>query len=623
MSRGAARGAVALTMIGCPLPAIAQAAPEGALRPGVRQPTLPQPDYARPPASQPVISAPPSRDAVVASGGTVILTSVEVEGDSAGRPIEQWPSQRDPATGLTTALGPTDILGPDWLRRQFSDNGLVGRPAPYARIVAFIQLLNARFASEGYVNSGVLVPPQPAITERGPLRLRLVLGRVPQEAFTVTDPRGGLSPRYIRERLPAAASYPFNAAEFERDFRLLAEDPAVTNVNADLRPLGRAGQASLAVTVVAAERVDLYASFANSRTPSIGANRWALGGSIDHALIAGDAVAAEVGRTRGVTDFVGSYRLPLFGPRTRLFVAGGANDAAVIDAVLEPLDIKTKSYSLSGGIEHDLIATPLMPAGNGRFHAAHTLTAKLQGDFRHTRTFLLGEPFSFSPGSVDGLSRYYAARAGLDFVARSISQVLAAAVTVSVGLNGTGSDIPGVAAPKKHWLGLLGQATYARRLNRHGTEVRARVAAQYHNSIAYSGERLPIGGYNSVRGYRETQYLVDNAAIGSIELSQPLRLGGAAPGDGFDPGAFTLASFVDAAWFGNHALPDPPRDFIAGAGVTVTWVPHRAFSARLTWAKNFHQVGVAGDRDLQDHGIYFAVTVRPLPLLRRRSATAR
>lgn len=129
---------------------------------------------------------------------------------------------------------------------------------------------------------------------------------------------------------------------------------------------------------------------------------------------------------------------------------------------------------------------------------------------------------------------------------------------------------------------------------------------------------MPIGGANSVRGYRETLYLVDTGAAGSIELSQPFSLlsRSSAPRN-FDPGAFTVSAFVDAAWFNNIDVPDPPRDFIAGAGLALAWVPGPGFTARIAWAHNFYGVQIPGPRDLQDRGVHFSVTLNPLAILRR------
>lgn len=69
-------------------------------------------------------------------------------------------------------------------------------------------------------------------------------------------------------------------------------------------------------------------------------------------------------------------------------------------------------------------------------------------------------------------------------------------------------------------------------------------------------------------------------------------------------------------WFDNTNAPDPPRSFLAGAGLTLMWTPNPALSARLTWAENAYPVRVAGNRNLQDDGIHFSVTVRPTSLAR-------
>lgn len=608
---------LAVALLAVPARVWAQTPPDGALRPDAGSSRLAEPQYAVPPPKAPSIPLPQSPAPVEAQGALVTLSALQVDGDQADSPVRAWEPFRDPVSGLTITLAADDRLGPDWLQRQFEENRLIGRPVDFSRIVALIQLINARFASNGYVNSGILVPRQDPVIGTGPLRLRLVLGRVRPEALTIADPGGGLDSRFVEDRIPSAKAYPFNAADFEQEFRLLAEDPAVATINAELRPVRRAGEAALSVEIIPADRFDMYSTFANSRTPSIGAQRLAIGGSVRSLFSPGDLFAMELGSTRGVTDLSLTFTEPIFTPQFQFFAGGGLNNATVIDAVLAPLDIQTDSIQLYAGLSYDIIKTPLTPAGGGTFDAARSLGARIRFDFRDTKTFLLGERFSFAPGSVDGLSRYYVMRGELDYVSRSIREVVALSFSVSVGLDGTGSDILGVPAPDRNFVGLLGQANYARRLNASGTEVRLRATGQYSSSVTYPGERLPIGGYGSVRGYRETLYLVDNAALGSIELSQPFSFSGKRDPGEFGPDAFAISAFFDAAWFDNTNAPDPPRDFLAGAGLTLAWTPVPALSARLTWAENFQFTRVAGNRNMQDNGIYFSVTLRH-PLLARR-----
>lgn len=606
--------AFGVTIAILPHGALAQDVPGGALQPAPDRRETPLPDFATPPEPAPRLKPAPTPPAAPAARGTVVLNDVTVEGDADASAAIVWPDLRDAESGLAVTLAPGEALGPGWLRRQFAANGLIGEPVDLGRVIGLVQLLNQRFVALGYVNSGVLVPPQPVIEREGVLRLELVLGRIGQEsAVSIEAPSKGLSERYIERRLPTARAIPFNAAAFEREFRLLAEDEAIATINADLAATGSAGVAALRIAAVPADRFDLYAAIANSRSPTIGGERLALGGSARNLLGSGDILFAEIGTTDGVEDATLSYR----GSLTRslgVFLNGFVNDALVIDPQLRPLDIRTQSHAVDAGIERALLREPLLPRGNGTFSPAQTLSARVSVTHRDATTFLLGERFSFSPGSEDGVARYTAARAGLDYLSRSVRQVLAGSLTVTLGLEGTRSDIPGVPTPDENFVGVLGQFNFARRLDDSGLELRARAEGRWHSSVVYPGERAPIGGVASVRGFRETLYLSDNALRGSLELARSFDLAPGRTDRAFGPGAISLAGFVDAVVFGNRADPQPPRGFLASTGASLAWSPIPALSARVTYAYGFQDVLVGGERDLQDDGFHFAVTFFPLKL---------
>ena len=59
--------------------------------------------------------------------------------------------------------------------------------------------------------------------------------------------RNRLSEGYIAARMAAVKQTPVNAAEIERQFRLLAENPAIRTVAANLQPGARPGEAQLAI----------------------------------------------------------------------------------------------------------------------------------------------------------------------------------------------------------------------------------------------------------------------------------------------------------------------------------------------------------------------------------------
>jgi hemolysin activation/secretion protein len=485
-----------------------------------------------------------------------------------------------------------------------------------------VQLVNRAFLSAGFVNSGLIVRPSPT---PGVLAVHIVYGGLappgpgepPVSVSWTGGRRKGLTASYVRERLPSTGARPLSVVALERDFRLLAEDPAVRTVNADLRPGARAGDASLALSVYPADRFDLYVTAANNRAPSVGGERVAVGGSVRNALRAGDLLSAEAGRTRGVDDATVSYAVPLFAPQNALFVRANYDNAAIVDTLLSPLDIRAKERSVEAGVTRKVLDAPLLPGAQpGRWSPARTLTAGATVSWREQKSFLLGERFSFAPGAVNGRSQYTALRLTGDYVSRNVDQVFAASLTATFGLDGTKSDVPGLPNPKPHFHAVLAQLNYARRLTGQGLELRARLSGQWADGLLYSGERFSAGGESTVRGYRENLLLADRGAAASIELAQPIWLSSRRPGArAFDWDSFAVSVFADGALMRNDRAPQPEHA-ISSVGASVLWTPSEAISARATYAHALRPVDTPGERDLQDRGYTFRVTVRPLKLRR-------
>ncbi len=580
------------------------------------------PAYARPtPAAAP---GPDASVGAAPSGEPEALTALHVAEASAGTaiPPRAWSPPQEPAANLRLDHRPGQPLDADWVRAQFEVNGLPGPDAGVSRALALTQLINRGFLSAGFINSGLVVRPG---ARPGVLELALVYGGLvpPAQgapAIGVTWVGGqarGLDGAYVRDRLPSAAGRPLSGVDLERDFRLLAEDAAIRTVNADLRPGSRPGEASLTLSIYPQDRADLYVVAANSRSPSVGGERGAVGGLVRNLASAGDVFSGEVGVTRGLQDAALSYARPFLSPRNTIAVRAALNDAAVIAHPLVPLDIRAHDRSVELGLTRKLFDTPLLPADQpGRWLAARTVSAGILLTRRVSKTYLQDQPFSFAPGSVNGRSDYTALRLTGDYLVRSVDQVFAVSLTASRGLEGSGSDVPGSPAPRPGFDVLLAQVNYARRLSSGGLELRARLSGQIADSILYSGERFSAGGETTVRGYRENLILADNGLIGSVELARPVRLSRVQGGDGrFDWGAFNLAVFVDAAAMRNVHPPQPQRP-IASLGLSLAWIPSDVVSAQLTYGVELAKAQLSGDKDIQDHGLAFRLTMHPLRIRR-------
>jgi hemolysin activation/secretion protein len=608
------------------LPAVASAQEAGRADPlrertGPTADPLQAPSYVAPLPDTPTVTSPPTTEPS-STGPTVQLRDVHVVIEGArdfAVPMDSWDPKPDAATDLSLDHNAGEPFSDSWVSRQFARNGLIGSEVAFARILSLVQLINQAFLTNGFANSGVLVAPQPYKAE-GILELRLIGGRV-------IDAKGntgqadiewkngharGLNREFVEARLPSVANSPFNAIALERDFRSLADQGAIRTVQADLRPGTKPGEATLKLVVDPQVLVDAYVTVANNRSPSVGGERAAVGGSIRNVVAAGDQLSAEAGITDGLKDGTIGYATPFLTPWTTLNLRGAANDAAIVDRPLVPLDIKSQEWSVEGGLSHSLVHSPLLPrlAGTG-WVAARNISVGFLFTHRKTKTSLLGMPFSFSPGEVNGGSEYTMLRFTGDWVERGVNQVWAVSLTQSINLEGTRSTVDGTLSPDRHFLVTTAQLSYARRLAK-DLELRVRGFGQLANGTLYSGERISVGGENSVRGYRESLLLADDGATGSIELAYSFSLAGDSASPKFDWGAFTFSAFADGAIIKNHDDPQPVARSIASIGPSLTWRPSDAIFARVAYGHALRDLSPTGQRDLQDHGFHFRVTVNPL-----------
>jgi hemolysin activation/secretion protein len=572
--------------------------------------------------------APAAPPALPGADETVLFSDVRIDdggGRFAARPARAWRPAESPGAEVRLDHSVGEILGSGWVHRQFEHNRLIGVETTPDRIVEVVLLINRAFVENGYINSGLLLPEQGWPARGATLELQLVAGRVVplQEggpAITVNWKEGrsrGLSSGYIRARMPAAYLWPLDAAAVERDFRVLADDPAIRTINAQLAPGPFPGQATLSVVVDPQPRFDLYGTLANSRSPSVGGDRAAVGGSVRNALVAGDILGGEYGVTSGLSDGSAYYSAPLPGPGTLVDARAAFDDAAVVDQNLRALNIRSKESSFEVGVSDRVIDSPLTPRPSGEgWIAARSLTLGLHLEHRQSTSTLLGQPFSFSPGAVNGRTALDVLRLTADWIERGERQVITASGTVSLGLDGTASETPTL---DRNFTAILVQLNYARRLGDGGLEFRARAAGQAASGLLYSMERFSVGGQDSVRGYRENLLLADSGALGSIELSCPVGAArGTCTGRSDDWRTVRISAFADAAVVRNQVAPQSNPRSIASVGVALTWVPSSLISARLTLAQPLVRAATPGSTDLQDRGIAFEITIHPLGLFARR-----
>lgn len=541
--------------------------------------------------------------------------------------------EEEPGAPIRLHLRAGERMDAAWIYRQFVRNRLDGvdahAEARATRVSALLELINLAYFRHGYVSSGVI----PAPGDVDGTKFHLIVGLLRKESFSlepigarqesaeedIGDISAGINAGFITDRLMGSdRDRPFNITSFEKRFLLLAEDPALRTLHAQVGPGSARGAVSLNVTnVLPSPRWTHFLELANSRSPSVGGDRVAVGGVFRNVpTMAGSTLTYEAGVTEGLVDGAIAFETPLFAPSWTGTLRADYNEASVVDRALEALDITSTSWSVDAGVSRRW-QTPLVYRADGRWKAARTVTVGALVSHKETETTLLGMPFSFSPGAVDGKAAITAARVTTDFVDRGRNRVVAVSAVASKGLDGSGSDVSGAVTPSPSFSSFALRFSSAMRLNETlGTQVRLRAGGQLADGLLYTSERFSAGGANSVRGYRENILLADTGAQASVELAQPFdltRVG--APRTG-DRNTFEALLFADHATARNEAGPKPFPARLGSVGVGLSWARRdkdadETFRVSLAYGYGLVDVGNAKGDDLQDDGFHFRVIVRP------------
>jgi hemolysin activation/secretion protein len=475
----------------------------------------------------------------------------------------------------------------------FSDEELSDLLAPYAnRRVTSDELQGARdaltrhYIDSGYLNSGAVLMDQEV--RDGIIQFRIVEGRV-DEIHVAGNKyfRTG----YLRRRLALAAKPPLNVRSLEERLQLLQQDDRIRRLQAELRGAARRGEARLNVQVEEERPYRLWLELSNYESPSIGAYRARLGISHENLTGNGDRLRAHFDATEGLYRAFGSYEIPITARDTRLHFWYDWGKSKIEEKPFDELDIKAESRTYGVGVSHPL------------YRSLHTdFTIGLDGEYRRSKTYLFGEPFSFAPGPEDGVSKVAVLRFYQAWTYRDRAQVVAARSTFSWGLDALGATQNSGQTPDGQFLAWLGQFQWARRLPWWGIETVFRADIQLSSDPLLSLEQYSLGGHDSVRGYRENTIVRDMGGSASLEVRVPLwRAADGRP-------IVQLAPFVDFGRAHQRRRGRTPHPLnLASAGVGLRFNITQRVHAQVYWGEELRDVPEPQDRDLQDTGVHFRI----------------
>jgi hemolysin activation/secretion protein len=547
----------------CLLPGPARA--QGEVLPGAERPELEPFEEERPPEGLELPPLPPEAPAgpeALAPGLRVLVREFRVEGSSV-----------------------------------FSEAELAEATAPWSgREIDSAELLQARdavtqlYLDAGYLTSGATVLDQDV--EEGVVVLRAVEG-----ALESIDVEGAerFRPGYFRTRLRRAARAPLNVFDLERQLQLFQRDPLIERVQARLEPGSRRGLSRLRIAVEESRFYGLALGFANDNSPSVGSYTGEARPYVANLLRYGDVWAGEFEISDGLRQADADFSIPLPPFDTSLGFHFQYAEGDVVEDPFDVLEIESETTTWSLSLRQPLLRTRL-----------HEIAAGVIGEYRRSRTRLLGECFAFVPGTSECVSKVSVLRFLGEWGYATRRNAIAARSTLSLGLHALGSTDRGEGLPDSEYLAWLGQVQWAHRLpdSLLGSEVLARVDAQLSNDALLGIEKFSVGGMRTVRGYRENQLVRDSGVVASVELRVPVWR------DARRRPVIQLAPFVDFGRSWNHGAGGE-AETLSSVGIGLRASPFRWLFGELYWGHALDDVPKPGDRDLQDEGLHFALTVVP------------
>lgn len=522
-------------------------------------------------------------------------------------PIPQ-PFPNDPLETLTPKLPSSEsqpnIPGTQTIKRfefegntALSNKELAEVTKPFLGKVTFAELLKAEAAvtkyyiDAGYINSGAVIPSGQNIQKQdGVVKMQIIEGGIEDIQVIV---EGRLKPNYVHSRLAIATSSPLNRDRLLEALQLLQLDPLIQNISAELSTGSRPELSLLTVKVTETDSFNIELFTDNGRAPSVGSWRRGISLNEGNLLGFGDRLSGEYTNTDGSNTFDGRYTLPLNSRNGTLSLAGGLSGTEVVESPFDQIDITGDSYYLELGFRQPIIQTP-----TGEL--ALSLTASRQ----QSKTELDGEDFPISAGANDrGETRISALRLVQEYTQRSQQEVFAVRSQFSLGLdlfNATVNDD----SPDSQFFAWRGQGQYVRLLFPDSLLV-VRSDLQFSTTALVPLEQFSLGGWQSVRGYRQDALLIDNGIFISAEVQLPIfRV------DQVE-GVLQVVPFIDFG-IGWNSSENPVLDTnsLVGIGLGLQWQMADNFNARFDWGIPLTNVEDS-NRTLQEQGLYFSVNYSP------------
>ena len=489
----------------------------------------------------------------------------------------------------------------------------------FNQLLQIVEQVQEYYAKAGYRTSGATIdlgmkPKEITPDTETVVTITIIEGileniRVIEEGKEGEENEAGKLGNYVRQRLKVNEGEILNVDNLENALRLLQIDPLVDGLSAQLFQGSGVGQSILIVTYNPGQTFNPQIFLNNSRSPSVGTFERGIELRENNLLGFGDSILARYSNTDGSNRVDAGYLLPINSQNGTV----GFNFSWTENRVIEPPfddidgdgnspDITSETFSYEISLRQPIIRT----IQNLTFRE---FSLGLTSSLRESQSFLFDTPFPLSPGAnEDGLTRIFALRFSQDYVQQSANDVLAFRSEFSFGLDAFNSTIntqvPGAEEiPDSRFFIWRGQGQYVLLFGSNALFL-IRSNIQLADRTLVPMEQFSIGGFNSVRGYRQDQLLTDNGFFISTEVRIPIF-------QVFNrTGVIQLIPFIDYGIGWNTGGINPETNNLASTGVGLQWQQGDYLLLRLEYGIPLIDVD-SRNRTWQESGIYFNIQYTP------------
>ena len=456
------------------------------------------------------------------------------------------------------------------------------------------------YYTKGYINTGAVLPDQDF--NEGVATINIIEGTLSEVEIRGT---GAVRTSAIERDIQRGLGAPININDLQYELKKLKRRYPIESVKAQLNPLSNLGEAELQLDVHERTSQFLTLSLNNYRSPSVGGEQVVLSYFDDSLFGVGDDLYLGVSDSEGIEgDIYISYETPITPWETKLALSYSDSNSFVVEAPFDTLDVESVAEYRSLGIRQSVFQS--------NKNIVEVLVSYAEN---HSESYLLGERFSFSSGTINGEADTRVASLGAEWIHRGKSFVVASRITMKQGLDQSGATIHEGDFPDGEFTAINAQIHFVQRFSSlSNSNLQIKLTIQETSDPLLAIEKFGVGGRYSVRGYRENTFVRDKGIVGNIEFHYPLDINLLSDSASFiafyDWGESTDNSFVVS---GTSLNVDGRSDSISSIGLGLNWQPVSWAEIEFYWANALTEVEFPEEDELQDNGFHIAANFT-LPL---------